>query len=326
MSDAPTAIPSPDATGGQRLAAALRGRCLMAGVPTPGRTAPPARRPPGRRPLPRQPAAPGAGAEEPRPRLRLAHRTTAWPRRAWPGPRATRGAPGAPGARRLPAPRALLPRGHAHDHVHRCVPGAAPDLRAAGACRRATRGARGGRRRPALRRAPLRLDGAARALRRGARRAARPDAPGDAREPRPARLVLAPAGGRRPGDHGPRARAAAARGAHPRRRHRGPRGRPRPRRHGAPDGAVRGAGLATGGTGAGGHRGGRARLGGGGTADRMDHLRGSRRAGRRPRPPGHLRERVPAFLAAEARAFERLIADAPEQWWTVLFPIWEEVA
>jgi KDO2-lipid IV(A) lauroyltransferase len=42
-------------------------------------------------------------------------------------------------------------------------------------------------------------------------------------------------------------------------------------------------------------------------------------------PPGHLRERVPAFLAAEARAFERLVADAPEQWWTVLFPIWEEV-
>lgn len=41
-------------------------------------------------------------------------------------------------------------------------------------------------------------------------------------------------------------------------------------------------------------------------------------------PPGHLRERVPAFLAAEARAFERLIADAPEQWWTVLFPIWED--
>jgi KDO2-lipid IV(A) lauroyltransferase len=43
-------------------------------------------------------------------------------------------------------------------------------------------------------------------------------------------------------------------------------------------------------------------------------------------PAGHLRKRVPAFLAAEARAFERLIADAPEQWWTVLFPIWEEVA
>ena len=43
-------------------------------------------------------------------------------------------------------------------------------------------------------------------------------------------------------------------------------------------------------------------------------------------PPGPLRERVPAFLAAEARAFERLVADAPEQWWTVLFPIWEEVA
>jgi hypothetical protein len=31
-----------------------------------------------------------------------------------------------------------------------------------------------------------------------------------------------------------------------------------------------------------------------------------------------------AFLEAEARAFERVIADAPEQWWTIFFPIWDE--
>jgi KDO2-lipid IV(A) lauroyltransferase len=37
---------------------------------------------------------------------------------------------------------------------------------------------------------------------------------------------------------------------------------------------------------------------------------------------GSRRERLAAFLAAEARAFERLIADAPEQWWTLFFPIW----
>lgn len=38
---------------------------------------------------------------------------------------------------------------------------------------------------------------------------------------------------------------------------------------------------------------------------------------------GSRRERLAAFLAAEARAFERAIADAPEQWWTLFFPIWE---
>ena len=36
------------------------------------------------------------------------------------------------------------------------------------------------------------------------------------------------------------------------------------------------------------------------------------------------RERLAAFMAAEARAFERAIADAPEQWWTVFFPIWDQ--
>jgi len=37
------------------------------------------------------------------------------------------------------------------------------------------------------------------------------------------------------------------------------------------------------------------------------------------------RERLAAFLAAEARAFERAVADAPEQWWTVFFPIWQDI-
>jgi KDO2-lipid IV(A) lauroyltransferase len=36
-----------------------------------------------------------------------------------------------------------------------------------------------------------------------------------------------------------------------------------------------------------------------------------------------LRERIHAQLHAQARAFERIVADAPEQWWTVLFPVWE---
>ena len=39
---------------------------------------------------------------------------------------------------------------------------------------------------------------------------------------------------------------------------------------------------------------------------------------------GTRRERVTAFLAAQARAFERAVADAPEQWWTVFFPIWKQ--
>jgi hypothetical protein len=26
-----------------------------------------------------------------------------------------------------------------------------------------------------------------------------------------------------------------------------------------------------------------------------------------------------------ARAFEEMIADAPDQWWAVFFPIWEDV-
>jgi KDO2-lipid IV(A) lauroyltransferase len=44
-------------------------------------------------------------------------------------------------------------------------------------------------------------------------------------------------------------------------------------------------------------------------------------------PPAGLprRARVEALLAATAAAFEDLVAEAPEQWWTVFFPIWDDV-
>ncbi len=46
-----------------------------------------------------------------------------------------------------------------------------------------------------------------------------------------------------------------------------------------------------------------------------------------PHPPADLprRARVAALLAATAAAFEALVAEAPEQWWTVFFPIWDDV-
>ena len=37
---------------------------------------------------------------------------------------------------------------------------------------------------------------------------------------------------------------------------------------------------------------------------------------------GSRRERVTGYLAAEAHAFEHFIADAPEQWFAIFFPIW----
>ena len=40
---------------------------------------------------------------------------------------------------------------------------------------------------------------------------------------------------------------------------------------------------------------------------------------------GTRRERVTAFLAAEAAAFERAVAISPEQWWAVFFPIWPDL-
>jgi phosphatidylinositol dimannoside acyltransferase len=39
---------------------------------------------------------------------------------------------------------------------------------------------------------------------------------------------------------------------------------------------------------------------------------------------GRRRERIAGYMANQARAFERLIAAAPEQWWAVFFPIWTE--
>ncbi len=46
-----------------------------------------------------------------------------------------------------------------------------------------------------------------------------------------------------------------------------------------------------------------------------------------PQPPAGLphRARIMALLDAEARAFEELVAPAPEQWWTVFYPIWDAV-
>lgn len=41
---------------------------------------------------------------------------------------------------------------------------------------------------------------------------------------------------------------------------------------------------------------------------------------------GSRRERVNSVLDAQARAFESLIGDAPEQWWTLFFPIWPDLA
>jgi hypothetical protein len=41
---------------------------------------------------------------------------------------------------------------------------------------------------------------------------------------------------------------------------------------------------------------------------------------------GTRRERIAVTLAAMAVAFESLIADAPEQWSAVFFPIWPDLA
>lgn len=45
-----------------------------------------------------------------------------------------------------------------------------------------------------------------------------------------------------------------------------------------------------------------------------------------PAPPGgSRRERATAILNAEARAFERMVALAPDQWWAIFFPIWPDL-
>jgi KDO2-lipid IV(A) lauroyltransferase len=41
---------------------------------------------------------------------------------------------------------------------------------------------------------------------------------------------------------------------------------------------------------------------------------------------GKPRDRLDGFVKAEIAAFESVIADAPEQWWTLFFPIWDDIA
>jgi lauroyl/myristoyl acyltransferase len=40
---------------------------------------------------------------------------------------------------------------------------------------------------------------------------------------------------------------------------------------------------------------------------------------------GTRRERVTTTMTRLAAAFETLIADAPDQWWAVFFPIWPDL-
>ena len=40
---------------------------------------------------------------------------------------------------------------------------------------------------------------------------------------------------------------------------------------------------------------------------------------------GSRHERVRTTLGGQVSAFERLVARAPEQWWTLLFRIWEDI-
>jgi KDO2-lipid IV(A) lauroyltransferase len=40
---------------------------------------------------------------------------------------------------------------------------------------------------------------------------------------------------------------------------------------------------------------------------------------------GTRRERLTSYLQAQAHAFERMIARAPDQWWAVFFPIWSDL-
>jgi phosphatidylinositol dimannoside acyltransferase len=64
-----------------------------------------------------------------------------------------------------------------------------------------------------------------------------------------------------------------------------------------------------------------------GTARRVRHLRYRGRLLRVPSPgPGTRRERVTELTTGMVRAFESLIADAPEQWWGAFHPIWPDLA
>ena len=41
---------------------------------------------------------------------------------------------------------------------------------------------------------------------------------------------------------------------------------------------------------------------------------------------GRLRDRAQAIVEQQARAFERIVAEAPEQWLTIFFPVWPDAA
>jgi len=59
------------------------------------------------------------------------------------------------------------------------------------------------------------------------------------------------------------------------------------------------------------------RIGGGRYAGRMVRLEIA--------PTGERPERIRAFFDAQAAAFESFIAEAPEQWWSIFFPIWPDL-
>jgi predicted LPLAT superfamily acyltransferase len=42
-------------------------------------------------------------------------------------------------------------------------------------------------------------------------------------------------------------------------------------------------------------------------------------------PAGERGERIRGYLGAQAAAFESFIAEAPEQWWAIFFPIWPDL-
>lgn len=59
------------------------------------------------------------------------------------------------------------------------------------------------------------------------------------------------------------------------------------------------------------------RVGGGRMRGRLIHVPVAREGSRR--------ERIATTLAAEARAFEQIVEDAPEQWTAIFFPIWPDL-
>ena len=63
------------------------------------------------------------------------------------------------------------------------------------------------------------------------------------------------------------------------------------------------------------------------TVRRTGHGRYVGRVEALPAPPadGSRRDRATAFLGSEARAFERAVAEAPEQWHAVFHPIWPDL-